>query len=191
MSQERTDQTAATDSQLVIQAQTRWDEPPGRRAAAELLTRYQQPVYQWCMRYARDHDAALDLAQDVLLKAYEKLKGFEQRSSFSSWLFVMTRNHCLNEQRRKKRFVDADVDFDGYDAGETPPDEQLIEIESEEQLLEVIRRTLDEHEQRALWMRCVERLSVDEITETMGIADRSGARALLQRARRKLARAMD
>jgi len=175
----------------VIQAQTEWDAPSGRRAAAELLTRYQQPVYQWCMRYAREHDAALDLAQDVLLKAYEKLQGFEQRSSFSSWLFVMTRNRCLNEQRRKKRFVDADVDFDGYDGSETPPDEQLIEIESEEQLLELIRGTLDQDEQRALWMRCVERLSVDEITETMGIADRSGARALLQRARRKLARAMD
>jgi DNA-directed RNA polymerase specialized sigma24 family protein len=55
----------------------------------------------------------------------------------------------------------------------------------------LIRRTLDELEQRALWMRCVERLSIDEITEKMGIADRSGARALLQRARRKLARAMD
>lgn len=174
----------------MIQAQTEWDTPAGRRAAAELLTRYQQPVYQWCIRYTRDHEAALDLAQDVLLKAYEKLQSFEQRSSFSSWLFVMTRNRCLNEQRRRKRFLDADVDFDGYDGGEIPPDEQLIEIEGEEQLLELIRRTLDEHEQRALWMRCVERLSVDEITEKMGITDRSGARALLQRARRKLARAI-
>src|SRR5262249_62396725 len=69
--------------------------PAGRAAACELLGRYQGRVYLWCYRYVRDHDRALDLAQDALLSAYRALATFQGRSRFSSWLFAIARNRCL------------------------------------------------------------------------------------------------
>ena len=75
--------------------------------------------------------------------------------------------------------------------GEPPgPEEQpdrLIENEEEEQeLKELIKSELDPLQQEVLWLRCFERVPVDEITRLLGITASSGARGVLQSARRKL-----
>src|SRR5688572_31160402 len=60
----------------------RTDRDPARRrdASAQLLLRYRDAVYAWCLRYTRDHERALDLSQDVMVTAWEKIGSFEGRS---------------------------------------------------------------------------------------------------------------
>ncbi len=165
----------------------------GRRAANELLLPYQRPVYLWCFRYVKNHEQALDLAQDVFIRALRALGGFQGRSDFSLWLFVIVRNRCLSAIRSAAPVVDDDIDVDSLFAGDdrANPERRLEDEEEEERVFALIRNTLDPVEQKAVWMRCIERMSVEDITEVLQIEERSGARGVLQRARRKLKAALE
>ncbi|MBN2070153.1 MAG: sigma-70 family RNA polymerase sigma factor [Candidatus Krumholzibacteriota bacterium] len=176
-----------TDSELVGLARSGRDKGRGGDATAELLGRYQKAVYLWCFRYVSDHEKALDLSQDVFLRAIEGLDSFAGKSKFSSWLFSITRNRCLNEVRR----VDLLGDGEGLDVEHLPgrfagPDRELEEREGEARVLSLLNTALEPMEKKAIWLRCYERLPVDEITKLLGIETSSGARGMLQTARRKL-----
>lgn len=178
------------DEELVRLVQADPDGESGRRAAGELLGRYRGRAYLWAHRHVRDHDLALDLAQDALLSAYRALPGFGGRSRFSSWLFAIVRNRCLTALRPKSLTRDVDIDPDDLlESGEDPLD-RLAREQEEDTVLDVIREKLDAREQDALWLRCVERMPVDEISRVLGVAGASGARGLLQTARRKLKAAL-
>lgn len=178
------------DDALCRRALRNPESAESRRAASELLARYQRRVYVWCLRLTRDHEQACDLAQDVLLTAYRKLATFEGRSGFSSWLFVVTRNRCLSALRRPSLWTEGDEALAHVPDPRPEPDRDLEERLDEEALLHLIQRELEPLEQEAVWMRCVERMPVEEITTLLRITSASGARGVLQRARRKLEAAL-
>jgi len=178
------------DGELLRLARAESDPARRNAALAELLLRYRDAVYGWCVRYARDHDRALDLSQDVMVTAWEKMDSFEGRSKFSSWLFAITRNRCIDASRRIDVLADEAIN-DAHPDPAPRVDESVLGALEEDRLLAMIRRELDAEEQTAIWMRCIERMPVDEISSVLGVSGASGARALLQRARRKLRAAMD
>jgi RNA polymerase sigma-70 factor (ECF subfamily) len=174
-----------TDEALVRDAQQHCGSPAGRAAISELLARYQKAVYGWCYRYVRDPDTALDMTQETLAAAYEKLHALSEPARFSAWLFVIARNVCFKSLRRLREYVSTDaVDLvdDRYKAA---TDLLVIEREQKEKLLGMIQ-ILEREEQDALWMRYVDGLSLASIEELLGIGAKSGARGVLQRAMRKL-----
>lgn len=183
MSHSMKEGTAPSDRELVERARGQ-PGPEGRAAAGELLRRYRRPVYVWCFRYVGEHERALDMAQDVLLAAYQRLGEFEGRAAFSSWLFVIARNRCLNEMRNDARREDVEPDSLIDDAAGF--DERIETEMKSARLLDLAADVLDEDERQALWLRYSELLPVDEITALLKLDDKSGARAVLQRARRKL-----
>lgn len=181
---------ALPDEELLRTARADRRGPGGARAASALLERYQDRVYVWCFRLVRDHEQALDLAQDTLLNAYRKLDTFEGRSGFASWLFVIARNRCLSALRRPSPIWEDDGTLGDLPDPSLMPDEQLEKRLDEEAILDLIRRHLDAVEREALWLRCYEGLPVDEITRLLRIDAATGARSVIQRARRKLRAAL-
>jgi RNA polymerase sigma-70 factor (ECF subfamily) len=179
-----------TDEQLIERAVRDPQGRPGREAASELLQRHRRRVYLWCYRYVHEPERAMDLAQEALLSAYRALPSFQGRSRFSSWLFVITRNCCLKAVAAPSLVRD-DAELEGLpDPAGTP--ETLFEAsQDEERLRRLLMQHLDEDERRALWLRCFERMPVDEISRVMQLENVTGARGLLQRARRKLRSALD
>lgn len=170
------------------------EDPEGeeaRQAACLLLSRHRDRVYAWCYYRLGDSDRALDAAQEVLLSAYRQLRSFEGRSEFSSWLYVIARNRCLSELRRPRLLFDEEVSPEQVQGSGPDPADTYLEGRSEEAILLLIRTHLEPLEQRVLWLRCFERMSIDAITEALGITEASGARGVLQRARRRLRAALE
>jgi RNA polymerase sigma-70 factor, ECF subfamily len=67
-----------------------------------LVTRHRRQVYQVCYRFAGNHEDASDLAQDAFLRAYRALGTFKGRSAFSTWLYRVAVNVCLNRKAVKQ-----------------------------------------------------------------------------------------
>jgi RNA polymerase sigma-70 factor (ECF subfamily) len=177
------------DDDLVARAQLGNGLVDGK-VAAELLGRYTSRVLAFCRKYVRDPDQAMDLSQDILIAAYEALPRFERRSPFSAWLFTIARNRCLRAVRRPGWIRDEDVDLSQLRDPATPED-QRVESEQEQSAMErMMEEHLDPIERKALILRCVECLSVEEISRVLDIRQASGARGVLQTARRKLRAAL-
>lgn len=175
-----------SDDDLVALAKRDHGGAEGRAAANALLSRYRDRAYLWSHRVVRDHDRALDLAQDALLSAYRGLPEFDARSRFSSWLFSIVRNRCLTALRPRMLSRDEGVDPDALFEEASDPAIRVGQRLEEADVLAAVRDHLDPLEQDALWLRAVEYVSVEDITRMLGLTNASGARGLLQSARRKL-----
>jgi RNA polymerase sigma factor (sigma-70 family) len=68
-----------------------------------LYERYESKVLDKCYSLLHNRELAEEFAEDVLSKTYEKLSGFRGNSSFSSWLYSITYNHCIDYLREKKK----------------------------------------------------------------------------------------
>lgn len=80
------------------------DAAHGDLGAFEALVRaYQADVWRLCFHLLGNSSTADDVAQDALVRAYRFLPRYRGDSKFSTWLFAVTRNCCLDELRRKKR----------------------------------------------------------------------------------------
>jgi RNA polymerase sigma-70 factor (ECF subfamily) len=67
-----------------------------REAFDRLVVRYQREVYRLCYRYVNNHEDANDLTQEVFLRAWRAIGRFKGRSAFSTWLYRIAVNACLN-----------------------------------------------------------------------------------------------
>lgn len=162
----------------------------GQSAASELLERYQQRIYLWCYRYVRERERALDLAQEVLAGAWRALPNFRHGSKFSWWMFVTTRNRCINAVPAPSLLGDDEAAVDRLPAAPPDPAVEYEQGRDEEAVRRLMMDHLDEDERLALWMGCFERMPVEGITQALNLTNATGARALLQRARRKLRAAL-
>lgn len=181
----------ADDAVLVAAYQADPEGRQGRRAVSQLLGRYRRLVLQWCGRYVRDREGAMDLAQDVLLSAFRHLDSYSDKEKFSAWLFIITRNRCLSELRKGKVSLAGDAVLELLADPGRQPDAVLEQKLAREDLDTLAARTLTSQEWDALWLRCYEAMPVDLITRRLGLQEKSGARGVLQRARRKLRRALE
>jgi len=178
------------DEALLRRIRRRPQSRDAREAMAELLLQYRGSIYQWCYRYVRHHDRAVDLAQEVILETCQALPGFHGRASFSSWLFAITRNRCVSALRRLARTEPVEYDLELLPDSHDGPDLELERQEERERVLKAMRTALAPHEQEALCLRVFDNLPVEAITEVLGLETVSGARSVLQNARRKLRAAL-
>src|SRR5580704_4934943 len=74
-----------------------------RAAFATLVEKYKQPVMNFIFRSLRDETEAEDLSQNVFLQVYKSRDRYQRTAKFSTWLFTIARNLCLNEIRRRSR----------------------------------------------------------------------------------------
>lgn len=171
-----------------------WQQAPdsqeGREAIEALFGRWHVRVFRWCSWRLRDPERAREVAQDVMLAALESLPRFDHRARFSTWLWAITRNRCVSAIRANRWRFDPEIEPDELPV-EDDPHAHWRASEGEQRLLTLLREELEPIEQDALWMRVMEERSVPEITSALGIDGTSGARGVLQNARRKLRAALD
>jgi len=72
-------------------------------AFEELIEGHQKKVFNIALRMIGDYDEASELAQEAFLRAFKSIKSFKGDSLFSTWIYKVTTNVCLDEIRRKKK----------------------------------------------------------------------------------------
>jgi len=118
-----------------------------------LVLQYQRPIFNVALRMVGNHEDARDLAQNTFLKAFEKLRGYDPRQRFFSWIYRIAINECLNfrARRRPGEALDPMLRAHGRDpehaalAGEleTMVQAALLELPPPQRLVVVLRHFMD------------------------------------------------
>ena len=166
-----------------------------RVAFAELVERYKQPVMNLVYRTLRDETEAEDLAQNAFLQVYKSAKRYESRAKFSTWLFTIARNLCLNELRRRSRHPAESLEETHGDNEGQPqrqyedkknflPPETLLHGELAQKIEEALAE-LPENQRTAILLCQQEDLSYEEIAKVLGCS-LSATKSLIHRGREVL-----
>jgi RNA polymerase sigma-70 factor (ECF subfamily) len=154
-------------------------------AFAELVGRHQGRVFQLAYRYTRDRQDAEELAQEIFFKAWRSASSFRGESAFSTWLYRVAVNACLNHrQRAKVRPAPVSLSAD-LEAGDLQAQDNLVASEREARLRAALA-SLPPRQRLALTLASFEDKSYEEIAAAMGVS-LAAVESLLFRARQNLA----
>lgn len=171
-----------SDEQLARRAQQ------GCRASfEELVRRFQVPLVHF-LRCRNSPEDAEDLAQETLLRAYQRLERYCDQWRFVTWLFTIARRLSMNYHRRPARTVA--VSLEAMADHRPAPDQELAGAESRQRLWQLAAEVLTEPQLTALWLFYVEEFPVKEVARVLR-RSRVAVRAILFRARRKLLENVD
>ena len=140
------------------------------RPFQELVRRHERKVLTNCRYLSGSPSDAEDLAQEVFVKVYFGLAGFEGRSSFDTWIKRIKSNHCINWVT-KKRLATVDVDpAVAENAARTDPAaERNLDREETKERVGAVLLDLNETLRIPLVLRDMDGLSYDEIADELGI----------------------
>jgi len=131
----------------------------------ELMIRYERQIYRVCYRFVNNRDDAMDLAQEVFIKAFEHLPNFRRESSMKTWLYRIAMNHCINHVKKNAReFVQITENVGSMSAS---VHSEMEEREKREQFRLLVKR-LPPKQKAILEMRIHEQLSYEEIATMSG-----------------------
>jgi RNA polymerase sigma-70 factor (ECF subfamily) len=150
------------------------------------MERYQRDVFAVARGYARSVDDALDICQNVFLKAYRKLLSFEGRSSFKTWLITITNREGLNWVRMQSRKAPSNlVDLDAARLSSSDDQEgELLEVERRRLVMDGLQ-ALNQRSRQAVILRYFRGLPIREVAEILDCSE-GVARNMLFRSVRKL-----
>jgi RNA polymerase sigma-70 factor (ECF subfamily) len=182
-----------TDEELVIIYRETGGPRAREDAAAELFQRHQGRVSRWCYRFTRDRESAADLAQEILLRAFRNLDKYRGECRFSTWLYVIARNLCMSAiQKRSSEPV-----WVAKTTAMELPDRTTVDVHSEIEAEETRRRswrfildTLDQTEARVMMLHYGQEMPLNAVSRKLGLTNKSGAKAYVVSARRKLSAAL-
>lgn len=100
----------------------------------DIVERYQTGLYRTAYYYTQNIEDARDITQDVLIKAYNSLAGFKHTSTFSTWLYRIAVNHCLDWCRKTKPTYMESSCLDNLCDQEGSPEELILQEEIAEEV---------------------------------------------------------
>ena len=183
---------ALTDEELAGCLSRNGGKDCGEGPCEELFRRYRQRIYLWCHGYCHDVDEAVDLTQEIFIRIFDGIDSYGGRSRLSTWIYTIARNHCLGRMARqgdrwRKRLLPLE-DVDAPDTGFARLLRQKEQENRLDSLLDRARSRMKDDELEAFVLHYRDGLGVKEITRVLGCENATGARTLIQNARRKFRR---
>ena len=136
-----------------------------REAFDRLVERYQRDVYRLCFRYVNNHHDASDMAQEAFLKAFRALPGFRGESAFSTWLYRIAVNTCLNF--RQSRRAPHEPLSEALPDTAAPAGERLLEGERAARVRAAVAK-LPEKQRATLILKLYHELTHEEVARILG-----------------------
>ncbi len=162
-------------------------------AFEQLVLANQNQIYRLCFHMVGNADDAEDMVQETFLKAWRNLEGFQGDSSFSTWLYRLASNCCLDFLRSQKRRPTVSMTTEDEEGEEqtievadnsATPEEELLLKEEQSEIAQAMA-SLDEEQRQILTLRVVNDLSYTEIGEMLSLKEGT-VKSRLARARENL-----
>jgi len=164
-----------------------------QQAFEQLVTAYQKQVYNLALRMAGNPEDAMDLSQEAFVKAWRGLSGYRYDSAFSTWLYRLTSNVCIDFLRRQRKSRTVSLRFVGEDDEEQElslpdpapgPEERVLAQMNREEIAAALNQLEPEYRE-ALTLRVIHGLSYAEIADTLEIREGT-VKSRIARAREKM-----
>ena len=165
-------ENAKNDFNLVVRARK-----GEQKAYADLMQRYKESIYFMVLKMVNNKDDAQDLMVETFGKAFQKLDKYQPEFAFSTWLFRIATNNCIDFIRKKKLntlSIDRLVDEEGNNqplqikSDTLNPDEHSIK-KQQAQELNLIVEGLPQRYRNLIVLRYFEELSYDEIAKELDL----------------------
>ena len=141
-------------------------------AFEQLLSLYEKKAYNIAFRMMRNEEDAKDAVQEAFIKVFKSMKSFREESSFSTWLYRIVTNVCLDELRKRKKYASVSLEFEiESDRGtthielgkdEVTPEDLYERQEKKELVLDTIN-SLKEDYKTVVILRDIQGFSYEEI----------------------------
>jgi RNA polymerase sigma-70 factor (ECF subfamily) len=186
-----------TDPDIQLMQRVRDGDQNAFRA---LFDKYKQQVINYCYRYCGHPSVAEELAQETFLRVYKAATRYRPKARFSTWLYKIATNVCLNEIRSpvyRERIESMDQAHQGHEpsreaameADQSMPD-VLLEAHQDQFLIRQAMLRLPEAQRVALLLRATEGFSYQEIGQQMDRSE-NHVKTLIHRGRQKLKKILD
>lgn len=145
-------------------------------AFEELIENYQKKIFNIAFRIVGNYDDANDLAQEVLIRIYKSIGGFKEQSSFSTWIYRITTNVCLDDIRKRKNrkviSLDEEIHVDDGEVkrqivSDDPLPEETAERAELRELVGNAIQSLSEEHRLVIVMRDLQGFSYEEIARIL------------------------
>jgi RNA polymerase sigma-70 factor (ECF subfamily) len=164
-------------------------------AFEELVEKYKQPVVNLIARTLNDPVEAEDLAQNVFVQVFKSAHRYRVAARFSTWLYTIARNLCLNEIRRRSRHPTESLDTNRFEPDVAPPrqfedprvfspPDAVLQDELQAKILEAVG-ALPENQRTAILLFREEEMSYEEISTVLHCS-LSATKSLIHRGRETL-----
>ena len=139
-----------------------------KEAFTKLVSKWQHPMYTFCYRQLGETALAEEATQDIFIKVYTSIHGFRSESKFSTWLYRIATNHCINlnerHHRRHRNQHDSFEDMHNQPSTKDTPLQDLEQKDFKHRLQQALNQLPEEH-RVLLILRDLQDCSYDEIAE--------------------------
>ena len=151
-----------------------------------LYERYVGKIYAKCISILKNETLAKDATQEIFTKIFLNLSRFEEKARFSTWVYSITYNYCIDFLRRKKKqtdlFADEPDNMPDLADEEEIADKVLFEIELEQ--LKTVLDNIPTSDRMVLLMKYQDRMSILEIADVLNKTE-SAIKMKIKRAKAK------
>ncbi|WP_372775291.1 RNA polymerase sigma factor [Mangrovibacterium sp.] len=174
------------------------DSSNNNQAFTAIYERYKRQVFKKCLLFVKNRDEAKDLTQDIFLKIFIKAHTFNGHSKFSTWLYALVHNSCVNYVQRdlRKSHMDRLSSVGKYEfalLSSIPDDEENYDKEMLESSIVKLNKALDmipEEDKALLIMKYQNNIPIEKLEHILNIKN-SAVKMRLKRAKDKLVLALN
>jgi RNA polymerase sigma-70 factor (ECF subfamily) len=158
----------------------------------EIVRRYRRRVFGVAYKFTGKYEEAEDLTQEIFLRVFRSLDRFDRDADFGTWLYSVSRNHCIDRYRSGRRereaLVDREVSFEQFASARFDP-HRLLEARDNKQMLSRALQTLPMKLREAVVLRDIHGLSYQEIVGRLGLPEGT-VKSRINRGRLELGRVL-
>ena len=148
----------------------------------ELYDRYVDKVYRKCLSFVKNEAQAEDFTHDIFLRLVLKIGTFKEHAKFSTWLYSITYNYCMDQIKIIKKQAETTLE-ENFDLEQEYDNAELVEIQAQD--LKKALQKIDPNERAMLLMKYQDNFSIKEIADTLNITE-SAVKMRLMRTKEKL-----